>query len=307
MIIEPKTELERALYSAIIVLLNHREQATITPDRFLTLCRAVPDYALRTIQHNRTDLTYFRGQARSYIAETVILAEWELTGPSAFIEEHHLRAETEYIAFIERRLKSHPDEFSPADLEALIRHFRREELPIRQAALDSLANYVTKLADRLEADPPGMSDDLESLKRSIRSYGFGDELNEALEKIDAELQKSTDAFDQAATMKHIRSFFEQLHLCIAKELMARKPAASDGTPLHQCGNAIDYLERKHVITSKVKDLGRCLYGILSDRDYGVHALKAKRDYTRMSRNMIVEYAVMLFFELDRRLASPGDS
>jgi hypothetical protein len=49
-----------------------------------------------------------------------------------------------------------------------------------------------------------------------------------------------------------------------------------------------------------------VYSILSDGNYGVHALKATRDYTRLCRNMVVEYAVTLFFELERRLAEPGD-
>ena len=81
----------------------------------------------------------------------------------------------------------------------------------------------------------------------------------------------------------------------------------NGTEVTKCGQAIDYLERKGVTTTKIKELGRCLYGILSDGDYGVHALKASRDYTRLCRNMVVEYAVTLFFELERRLALPGDS
>ena len=53
-------------------------------------------------------------------------------------------------------------------------------------------------------------------------------------------------------------------------------------------------------------LARGQYEALSDDEFGVHALKATRDYTRLCRNMVVEYAVTLFFELERRLAEPDD-
>jgi hypothetical protein len=34
---------------------------------------------------------------------------------------------------------------------------------------------------------------------------------------------------------------------------------------------------------------------------GAHALKSDREYVRLCRNMIAEYALILFFELDRWL------
>jgi hypothetical protein len=48
-----------------------------------------------------------------------------------------------------------------------------------------------------------------------------------------------------------------------------------------------------------KALGRALYGVLSEE--GVHALRADPEYVRLCRNMIAEYALVLFFELERRL------
>jgi hypothetical protein len=306
MIHEPTNDKERAFYSALLVLLNNRDSQSISTEQFLTLSRAVPEYALRMIEGNRTDLMYIVGHRRSPIAQMIMTAEWDLKGPSQFIEDHHLGAETEYSDFMQQRLTTNPEEFSPANLESIIRHFK-PATPIHQAAVTALTNYVATFADRLTAEPPGLSDDVESLKQAIRDYGFSGDLDEVLAKIDDDLQKSKDAFDQTATMKHIRSFFEKLHESIARELQVKKQSVGNGTPLHQCGNAIDYLERKNVITAKIRDLGRCLYTILSDGDFGVHALRANRDYTRLCRNMVVEYAVTLFLELERRLAEPGDS
>ena len=302
MIQDPKTDAERAFYSALVVLLNKRDMVAISTDRFLVLCRAVPEYALRMIEGNRTSLMYTAGHQRSPIAEMIMTAEMELKGISEFINDHNLAFDNEYVEFIEQQLKANPEQFSSADLELLIRTFRKEGQSIRETALDALATYVVTFADRLTAEPPGLSEDVDSLKRSICTFRFDPDLNDVLTKIDNDLEKSKDGFDQAATMKHIRSFFEKLHESIGKELQLRKPLTRDDTPLHQCGNAIDYLARKNVITGKIQSLGRCLYAILSDGEYGVHALKATRDYTRLCRNMVVEYAVTVFFEFNRRLS-----
>jgi hypothetical protein len=35
---------------------------------------------------------------------------------------------------------------------------------------------------------------------------------------------------------------------------------------------------------------------------GVHAIKSEREYVRLCRNMVAEFALVLFFELERRLA-----
>jgi hypothetical protein len=303
---EPTTAAEAAVFSAFTVLVNQRQELSITADQLLTVCRAVPDYALRLLAVSRAQLTHTAGPYRAQIARMVMTVEWELRGPTEYMKENHLGVSDE-SQFILNRLTNHPEEFTRDDLQALLKQFGRAEHPLRLAALNVLAQHVVTFAERVTAEPPGLSRDIESLKKSIREYGFSPELNEVLEKVDQELEKSADAFDQLATMKHIRSFFEKLHESIAKALQAAKPMVGNGTPLDKCQQAIDYLERKNVITEKIKNLGRCLYGILSDGDFGVHALKASRDYTRLCRNMVVEYAVTLFFELDRRLAEPGNN
>lgn len=303
---QPQTEAERAFYAALVALLNNRDSLAISPEQFLRLGKAVPDYALRMIEGNRTELTSTVGTHRAKIAWMVITLEWELKGATAFIADHNLGHETEYTQFMEQRLEKHPQEFTMSDLESLLKIYKRD-VPIRTKAVEAIGKYAATFADNLLAELPGMSEDVASLKKSIRSYGFSDTLNEILTKIDDDFHKPKDAFDQAATMRHIRSFYEALHESIGRELQARRPNVGNGTPLEKCGQAIDYLQRKQVTTEKIRVLGRCLYDILSDHDYGVHSLKASRDYTRLCRNMVVEYAVTLFLELERRLTQPGDA
>jgi hypothetical protein len=300
---EPKTDLEREFYRAVVVLLRNRESLAISLDDFLTLCKAVPAYALRVIDGNRLDLAYHVGQARPEISRMIVTAEWVLKGPSKFIEDHPMVGETEISDFLEARLKTHLHEFSSDDLDALLSTYQRDNQPINRIVLEAMGKRANALADRLKSEPPGLSGDMSYVNRAIQAYGFSPDLNAIQNKIDELLHQTGDGFDQAATMKHIRSFFEKLHESIAKELQSRKPTTADGTPLHQFGSAIDFLERKGVITDKIKNLGRALYAILSDGQFGVHALKANRDYTRLCRNMVVEYSVTLLFELERRITS----
>lgn len=124
-------------------------------------------------------------------------------------------------------------------------------------------------------------------------------LNGLLDKVQAEFGKE-DGFDQKAMMGHLRTFFEKLHEHVALALHGRKPETKDGTDLTKCQQVIDYLARKSVLSDKARCLGRILYGILSEE--GAHALESTREYVRLCRNMVAEYGLILFYELDRRLA-----
>jgi len=72
-----------------------------------------------------------------------------------------------------------------------------------------------------------------------------------------------------------------------------------GRALPGAYQAIDFLQQKGVLTDKVQAMGRAIYGVLCSE--GVHSLKSAPEYSRLCRNMIAEYAIILFFELERRL------
>ncbi len=90
-----------------------------------------------------------------------------------------------------------------------------------------------------------------------------------------------------------------MHEQVGQPPQARKPETVDGTPLGSFGQAIDHLCRKSVVKDKIRDLGKSLYGILSNE--GVHAVKSEREYVRLCRNIIAEYALVLFAKLDPRI------
>jgi hypothetical protein len=152
MIHKPATDVERNLYDALVLLFSDRSVVPISTQQFLALCKAAPDYALRMIESNRTELMHEAGHVQSKIAPMVMTAEWELKGASTFIEDHKLGVENEYTRFIEQKLKARPDEFSSADLETILSNFRHNDLSIRQAAKDALAKRVTTAANKLAAD-----------------------------------------------------------------------------------------------------------------------------------------------------------
>jgi len=301
----PKNKYELAVKNVFMLLLGNRNKVLVSRQDLQKICRKAPNYALRLIAHNRTQLLMGQGSKSDETVHLIRTIEWNLRGASEFIKDHRLNTTDQ--KFILERLAENPDDFTDEDLNELVAANQRFTHPLRVAALDALSNRLASFAQRIDAEPPGLSEDIQSLKKSINDYGFTTDLNEILQKIDDELANKADAFDQTSIIRHIRSFFQDLHQYIAEELQRRKPHLANNTPLGKCGKAIEYLHQKQVLTEKFEVLGKTLYDILSDDEFGVHALKAKRDYTRLCRNMVVEYAVTLFFDFERRLAEPDDA
>lgn len=139
-----------------------------------------------------------------------------------------------------------------------------------------------------------------AVQARVSAYNFNRELNELLDKVERELGSKRDKFDEAALLKHLRTFYEKLHQHVAQTLRERKPESGDNAALDNFGNTLRYLFRRGLLTQKMNDFAGSLYGVLSND--GVHAIKAEREYVRLCRNMVAEYALVLFFELDRRIA-----
>ena len=166
---------------------------------------------------------------------------------------------------------------------------------MRQASFRGSAPWIAQV---LRRQPRELNADVERVKQRVSYYEFNPELNELLEKVEADLGTG-DRFDHKAVLAHLRTFFEKLHELCGLQLQKVKPETTERTDLGKCGQAIDYLERQGVLTEKMKALGRALYGVLSNE--GVHAISSESEYVRLCRNMVAEYALVLFFELDRRL------
>ena len=64
-----------------------------------------------------------------------------------------------------------------------------------------------------------------------------------------------------------------MHQEVGHELHRRKPETAEKTDFTKFGNLLDHLHNKDVVTAKMKEFARGLYGILSNE--GVHAMKAE--------------------------------
>lgn len=199
--------------------------------------------------------------------------------------------------FLDDMLIALGDKFADEHLEPVKNNFPRPDIIQKIERQHQLR--LGKKISVMRQNPTEINRDVQAVMRRITDYGFTPALNELLQKIDDELAADGDDFDQSGNLKHIRTFMEHLHDHVGKELGRRKPELADGTDLSSFGQAIDYLNRKTVVTEKMKLLAKAIYGVLSNE--GVHSLTAKKEYVRLCRNMAIEYAIVLFFELEQRL------
>lgn len=199
--------------------------------------------------------------------------------------------------FLEAKFRNEVHDLSFEDLGICAK--KSSSWPTQPLVRKAQARKLVPIADHLLQNPSEVNRDIVEVKRRVSEYSFNPDLNEVLDKVETELAAGGDQFDQAASLKHLRTFFEKLHEQVGQTLQARKPDTVDNTPLGSFGQAIDYLCRKSVVKDKVRDLSKSIYGVLSNE--GVHALKTEREYVRLCRNMIAEYTLVLFAELDRRI------
>lgn len=230
---------------------------------------------------------------------------WVLCGPEQSMRTNFAKCHDQkaILGYIRSKLKSEPDAFKDEDLDCIEQTYSIHILVEPLLAIDLRRVRADRLKKEIAARrqiPTDLNTDVQTVRAKISAYSFGDDLNSLLQKVDDEMADDGDPFDQAAILKHLRTFFEKLHEQAGTKLRTERPETVDQTPLGSCGQALDFLRRKDVLTGKMVDLGKALYGVLSNE--GVHAIKSEREYVRLCRNMVVEYALALFFELDRRLA-----
>lgn len=242
--------------------------------------------------------------ARNFNVQLGLLeALWKLCGPTNCLAAEFAAVSSQMAVneFLQHRLKHFPEDFSDDDLQMVKARWSKGLLPL--AAQEVLNQRTAERAKHLQENPKEMNADVRQVQAHVSQYNFPEVLNEVLQKVDAGLAERGDQFDQAALLKHLRTFFEQLHQHAGQKLRQERPGTVDGTDLTKCGQALEYLQRNNVLTDRMFQFGKALYGVLSES--GVHAIQSEKEYVRLCRNMVAEYALILFFELDRRIHSPG--
>jgi len=239
--------------------------------------------------------TMRRNRVSDEAAQQILQLLWEVRGTSTCISYDFPTLDSHSVStFLIARLHENPDQFSDLDL------LKCELLgaDIAGAVQEVQYSRLNHKATTLRQNPEELSQDVLRVKQHVSAYGFPEELNHLLEKVETGIG-SGDSFDQAALLKHLRTFAEQLHKQVSKELQSQKPETKNNTNLASFGQSADFLKHKDVLTEKMYNLAKSLYGVLSDE--GVHSATAEREYVRLCRNMVAEYALVLFFELEQRL------
>jgi len=272
----------------------------LTPERAAALFRHIIDgarYLSDRLGETLRDPKFTETTDLECPAGRLLDLYWRLFGPSASVNMYCIFELPLVESFLTAKLRYALNEFTDEDLTAFARQCWGK--PMHRLVQKAQARKLVPIADLLIRNPPDLNRDIAAVKRRVSAYNFSPDLNEVLDKVEDALAEGGDKYDQAAMLKHLRTFYEKLHEQVAEKLRAEKIGPKDASDLTKCQQAIDYLERHGVLTDKMKALGRSLYGVLSEE--GVHSLKADPEYVRFCRNWIAEYALVLFFELERRL------
>jgi hypothetical protein len=272
---------------ALPVLLHHKRDAE------QDMAFAIQDASAQLMHPSRANIS--EGVRR--LAELA----WRLYGPVACVEKMILisLADTNVgVTFFKEKLLTSPDVFTEAMLGIVCREFETLTPLVEQVRTER----IRRKSAALQKQPRELQEDAQEVRRYVSLYSFNSELNDLLLKVESEITAGGDSFDQSATLKHVRTFYEKLHQSVGETLRSKRPEITDRTDLSSCGQAIDFLTRRGVLKEKMRDLAKSLYGVLSNE--GVHAIKSEREYVRLCRNMVCEYALVLFYELERRLSAP---
>jgi hypothetical protein len=202
--------------------------------------------------------------------------------------------------FLEQRLASNPEEFSEGFLQQLSL-VRPQKCGVTDQIQFVRTNRVRNTIEHQRSLLSEFTTDLARLKQHVVESHLPPELNALLEKVEEEFGKG-DEFDCAAIIMHLRTFLEQLAQSIALGVHEKNPRTKDGTVLAKFGQAIEFLRRVKLIDIGMLRLGQGLYSVLSEE--GVHAISSDQEYVRLCRNMVVEYSLVLFWELDRWVPEP---
>jgi hypothetical protein len=283
------------------VILNGLKNGVLSVNQAYALFREKKNASLaflpERIWEMLTDLQHTNSSELEAPLNRVLEVFWKLFGPGTCINILPGYGGPLVESFFREKLDHALNEFSDEELIRLGNQYW--EKPLYQAVLDARNRRLIPIAEQLLRNPVELNQDVAEVRNRFSYYHFTPELNEVFDKVEMGLAAGGDEFDQAALLKHLRTLFEKLHEQVGQKLQSGKPETVDGTNLGSCGQALDFLSRKSVLTEKMRDLGKSLYGVLSNE--GVHAFKTEREYVRLCRNMIAEYALVLFFELERRL------
>ncbi len=155
------------------------------------------------------------------------------------------------------------------------------------------ARYLYLKASLLEGLNLEVNQDKESVDSYLRALGFSATLIECLNQADRLYREAGDAFSLKSSMAHLRSFLEKLH---AEALPTVQPKVAAPIP-EKWGDGLAYLRNADVLSKAEEGFVAGLYTLISDE--AVHPLIAEREYARLARNVVIEYALLFLRKVEK--------
>lgn len=156
------------------------------------------------------------------------------------------------------------------------------------------AQYLYLKGVLLEGQNLEVNQDKVEVESYLKQFGFSQLLIDSLNAAENLYQQGSNTFDFKNCVGHLRSFLEHVH----REAIAKLPNDKKlDAPEPAWGSELTFLFKKGVLSKKEEQFIAALYTLISDE--AVHPLAAEREYARLARNFVIEYALLLFTKLKK--------
>lgn len=181
-------------------------------------------------------------------------------------------------------------------------HFRQGFSSVGREIVDSIDGFLQQCAQARyfylkgalqETRNPEVEGDKKAVEGYLTTLGFSDLMVKSLNAAERDMRSTATVFELKNALGHLRSFLEQLHVQ-ACTLIAQ-PGQS--TP-DKWGAATLFLRNNDVITLKEEQFITTLYTLVSDE--AIHPLIAEREYSRLFRNIVIEYGLLFLATLQKK-------
>src|SRR5258708_1057011 len=133
----------------------------------------------------------------------------------------------------------------------------------------------------------------------LEKFGFSGPLLTALNEAEKLNSSGATELELKSSMGHLRSFLEHLHSEALPQIQETKPIPPPADD--KWGTQLTYLRVNDFLSKQEEQFVGGLYAVISDE--AVHPLIARREYARLSRNVLIEYALLFLRKLEK-LRSP---
>jgi hypothetical protein len=175
-------------------------------------------------------------------------------------------------------------------------------LSLCHAIIDSLrgaieecrkARYLYLKGSLLEGVNLEINQDKTTVESHLQQLGFTKPLIDSLNEAERLYHNQGTQFDFKNCLGHLRSFLENLH----SQAMPAVHAKCGGTLRTEWGGGLAYLVQNSVLSKAEEQFAVGLFKLISDE--GVHPLIAQREYARLARNMVIEYALLFLNKMNK--------